>query len=113
MKSVILGALACLGAASAACAGTTLVVPGQYANAEAPSQAVLILHGDTHLQFQYAASSFGDAPLTLDGVQFRYDAIVKSTALRSPLTHLRVAALSCQPAHRTRSRAASPRPRTA
>jgi hypothetical protein len=76
MKYAVLLALASIGLASAASAGT-VVVPGQYANTEAPSDGLVILRGaNHHEQFQFKAASFGSAPMTISAASFRYDAQV-------------------------------------
>lgn len=74
MRYSTLAVLASLGLFPAAASAGAIVAPGQYANAEAPSDGLVILRGaNHHEQFQYAASNFGAKPITVSAVSFRYD----------------------------------------
>jgi len=85
MRSLLLGAAAAIALASAAHAGTTLILPGPDAGAEASGNLILFGRGgDTHLQMQYAASEFS-GPITITGVDFRYDG---SVSLSDPLIYI-------------------------
>ncbi len=85
MRAAILAAVAALGLASAAQAGT-IIVPGDYAGTEGPANSGIARTLDTeHLQYQYSASLFSGVT-TFDGVAFRYDGNVSNSGARNGLS---------------------------